>query len=78
MSKLAKREEKIESDDSEDEHIESRIGEVPHSWYRKEQHFGYDHDGKQVEKAEGLSGIFNKKPNFWTRFWKEQKTQESF
>ena len=65
MSKLAKREHKFESDDSEDEQIESRIGDIPHSWYRKEHHFGYNPKGEQVEKAEGISGTFNQKPNSW-------------
>ena len=59
MSKLIKRENKIESDDSEDEIIESRIGEVPHTWYRKEHHFGYDPKGEKVEKSEGISGNNN-------------------
>jgi hypothetical protein len=65
MSKLAKRERKEESDDSEDEIIASRIGEVPHVWYRKEGHLGYDAKGKEVEKVDGISGKSKKKPSSW-------------
>ena len=69
MSKLTKREFGDESDDSEDEIVQSRIGEVPHQWYRKEEHFGYKADGKKLEKLDGISGkeLNSKKPIFWTR-----------
>ena len=78
MNKLAKREENHESDDSEDEIIESRIGEVPHSWYKKEHHFGYDHKGNKVDKTDGISGKSNKKLNSLIHYWNEQKIHGNF
>jgi len=35
--------------DSEDEFVASRIGNVPHKWYEKEDHLGYDVKGKKFE-----------------------------
>ena len=57
QKELRKRQFGDDSDDSEDEQILSRIGEVPHEWYRKEEHFGYQANGKPVEKAEQNTGI---------------------
>jgi hypothetical protein len=59
MESLKKREFSGESDDSEDEIVESKIGNVPHVWYRKEEHFGYKADGKKVDKVDGVSGDLN-------------------
>lgn len=33
------------SGDSEDEYVESRIGNVPREWYKKEGHMGYNEKG---------------------------------
>lgn len=47
------------SSDSEDEVIQARIGEVPHQWYKKEEHFGYTQEGKAFKKQDnsGMSHI---------------------
>lgn len=34
--------------DSEDEYINSWVGNVPEKWYDNEEHFGYDEKGWKV------------------------------
>lgn len=39
-----------ESDDSEDEAVLNRVGDIPLSWYDDSDHIGYDIDGKKIAK----------------------------
>lgn len=54
---LYKRQFVDESSDSEDEVVQARIGDVPHQWYQKEEHFGYTEDGKPLAKKNNSGKI---------------------
>jgi ribosome biogenesis protein ERB1 len=76
-----KKEEKINlSDDSDDEYIESRIGNVPREWYSKEGHFGYTSKGKKVQKVPEGTQIdklikSEENPEFWRYIFDELNNQ---
>lgn len=58
------------ADYSDDEYLESRIGNVPLEWYRKENHLGYTAEGSKVQKLENdtqIEKLLNaeENPNFW-------------
>lgn len=58
------------SDDSSDEEILVRTGEVPREWYKNEPHLGYSVHGQKVSKQASLSAVdqlikSEEDPNFW-------------
>eukprot|EP00743_Colponemidia_sp_Colp-15_P005927 GILK01006373.1.p1 GENE.GILK01006373.1~~GILK01006373.1.p1 ORF type:complete len:908 (-),score=186.22 GILK01006373.1:272-2764(-) len=59
------------SDDSSDEELSNRVGEIPMHWYDEYDHIGYNIDGKKVlKKSQGgdqLDAFLARKddPNYW-------------
>ena len=55
--------------DSEEEYIQSRIGNVPSQWYNKEEHFGYDPKGEKVKNLQTsqITKLLeqHQNPDFW-------------
>ena len=39
---------KSDFSDSEEEYVQSRVGEVPEQWYDRLSHFGYNEKGQKV------------------------------
>ncbi len=69
------------SDDSDDEEIELKTGNVPLKWYENESHFGYSLKGDKIKKRNETSQIdkllsSESNPDFWRTVYDElnQKT----
>ena len=64
------------SDDSDDELIETKIGDVPLVWYNNENHIGYSSEGQKVPKKLEMSQIdklldSEENPDFWRTIYDE-------
>lgn len=65
-----------QSDDSDDELVETKIGDVPLVWYNNENHIGYSSAGQKVAKKMEMSQIdkllaSEDNPNFWRTIYDE-------
>lgn len=64
------------SDDSDDELVETKIGDVPLVWYNNENHIGYSTEGLKVPKKLEMSQIdkllaSEQNPDFWRTIYDE-------
>ena len=71
------------SDDSEDENVQIRTGDVPKAWYNKEEHVGYDIKGGKVKKLKQKSQMdkiieAEENPDFWRYVFDEVNNKEVY
>lgn len=81
---LSKRNQKQEgsSDDSEDENILSRVGQVPKVWYKKEEHMGYNIEGQKIikENKTQMDRLIEaeENPDFWRYIYDEMNNEQVY
>ena len=71
------------SDDSDDENIQVRTGQVPKAWYNKEEHVGYNVKGDRLIKTKEKSQMdriieAEENPDFWRYVFDEMNNKEVY